>query len=243
MAGAGAWITPQWYSKDTCGTVVAGADGPDRSRVRAAAKGLETELRNQGYLADTVVPDGVFRDTTHNAIKEFQRRHGLKPDGAIGRLTSRALFKPIVLWEQEAGAIKIPGNYIHGQMALESDYDPGAEGVATLFGIDRGIVQLNDKSYPELSPKFIYSNPRICIAIGAARMRECKRRESDELSYAEQGKWDCAILDHNWPVAADYLYDTGEWLLTAEEKEAGIAPDQGRAFKYVNRVKTRGAMF
>jgi hypothetical protein len=243
MAGAGAFVRPQWYGRDTCGTVLGGVDGPDNMRIRAAAKGLEQELKHQRYLNPDVVPDGVIRDTTHNAIKRFQRDHGLKPDGAIGPITSRALFRPVVLWEQEAGDIKIPGGYLHGQMALESNYDPGAEGVATLFGIDRGIVQLNSESYPELSPKQIYSTPRMCIAIGAARLRSSRRRESDELGYAEQDKWDCAILDHNWPVAADYLYDTGEWLLTTEEQEAGIAPEQGRAFKYVNRVKTRGAMF
>jgi Putative peptidoglycan binding domain len=243
MAGAGAWIRPLWYGKTTMGTTIQGVDAADKRRQRMAAQSIEQELKNQGFLSEGVKPDGIFRDTTDKAIREFQRRHGLDDDGAAGRLTLRELFKPIVLWEEVAGRIVIPGHYLHGQISLESDYDPGAEGTATENGIDRGMVQLNDKSYPGLTPDMIYSNPRMCVAIGAARMREARRRETDVESYGDKGMWKCAILDHNWPVAADHLYDTGEWLLTEQEKKDGVAPEQAKAAKYVNRVISRGLTF
>jgi hypothetical protein len=40
-------------------------------------------------------------------------------------------------------------------------------------------------------------------------MRNAKRRESDDETYGELNRWDCAVLNHNHPVGADYLFDTG----------------------------------
>jgi hypothetical protein len=244
MAGAGAWTRPKWYDKNTVGPTVASAiDDEDRRRIRYGAKAVEIELKIQGYLPSTVIPDGIFYDKTDAAIRAFQRDHKLDPDGAAGPLTAFQLWRPVVIWEEEAGRIKIPNHYAHGIFKLESNYDPAAEGVATENGIDRGIGQLNSKVYPDITAAMAYSNPRMGIAISVSRLREARRRQSDELSYADRGAWDCAILDHNWPVAADYLYDTGDWLLTEEEKENGVAPENGRAAKYVRRVKERAAAF
>lgn len=231
MAGAGAWQRPKWYDKNTVGTnITVGVDDADRHRIRWAARGIEAELQYQGYLDPSVTPDGVFHDKTDAAIKHFQQAHGLEADGAVGPLTAQALFRPVIIFEENMGRVQIPGHYLHGQIKQESYYDPGAEGTATDNGIDRGIGQLNSEANPGVTAAMAYSNPRLGIAMMAARLRESRRHETDEKSYADQGRWDCAILDWNSPHNADILFDTGKY------------PTQ-QAYDYVTHIMDRGRKF
>jgi hypothetical protein len=51
-------------------------------------KKLQEKLNEQGEELDA---DGVFGPGTHAAVVAFQARHGLTPDGVVGRLTLEAL--------------------------------------------------------------------------------------------------------------------------------------------------------
>lgn len=51
-------------------------------------KRLQERLNAQG---EDLVADGVFGPSTHAAVVAFQARHGLNPDGVVGRRTREAL--------------------------------------------------------------------------------------------------------------------------------------------------------
>lgn len=53
-----------------------------------SVKRLQEKLNEQG---EELVTDGIFGPGTHAAVVAFQARHGLTPDGVVGRQTSEAL--------------------------------------------------------------------------------------------------------------------------------------------------------
>ena len=50
---------------------------------------LQKKLRNWGYYSGSV--DGIFGAQTEEAVKYFQRKNGLTPDGVVGQATAKAL--------------------------------------------------------------------------------------------------------------------------------------------------------
>ena len=50
---------------------------------------LQKKLKNWGYYSGAV--DGVFGSGTEEAVKYFQRKNGLTPDGVVGNATAKAL--------------------------------------------------------------------------------------------------------------------------------------------------------
>ena len=50
---------------------------------------LQTRLKRWGYYTGAV--DGVFGAKTESAVKAFQRRNGLTPDGVVGERTAAAI--------------------------------------------------------------------------------------------------------------------------------------------------------
>lgn len=54
-----------------------------------AVKRVQQRLKDWGYYKGSV--DGVYGWRTANAVKVFQRKHGLKADGIVGKATANAL--------------------------------------------------------------------------------------------------------------------------------------------------------
>lgn len=54
-----------------------------------AVRTIQQKLTNWGYLNDSI--DGVYGEKTAQAVKDFQRKNGLTPDGVAGPATLRAL--------------------------------------------------------------------------------------------------------------------------------------------------------
>lgn len=67
-------------------------------------RAMQHRLRALGYLNDRAV-DGVFGATTATAVRRFQQRHGLVPDGQMGQRTWAVLFSA----EARARASAAPG--------------------------------------------------------------------------------------------------------------------------------------
>jgi L,D-transpeptidase YcbB len=62
----------------------------------ARVKALRRHLAITGDLqADPSLPDDRFGEPLEAALKHFQRRHGLNPDGVVGRRTLEALNTPV----------------------------------------------------------------------------------------------------------------------------------------------------
>ena len=74
------------------GTPLLGQRQLSRGRVGWDVTALEFGLRRYGLPARRV--DGRFDAATVSALRRFQRRHGLRPDGIAGTRTFRALAHP-----------------------------------------------------------------------------------------------------------------------------------------------------
>lgn len=58
--------------------------------VNSDVKSLQTELRSLNYYQDTL--DGIYGPNTANAVRNYQRDHGLKVDGIAGPNTLGSIF-------------------------------------------------------------------------------------------------------------------------------------------------------
>lgn len=85
------------------GTLYWGSSGPD-------VKKLQTTLKNWGYYDGPI--DSVFGGGTFEAVKSFQRKNGLTPDGVVGAATAEKLGFPV------------------GQKAQKQDYQASTKGVS-----------------------------------------------------------------------------------------------------------------
>lgn len=68
----------------------------DKPTLRRGSKGawvttVQTMLKNKGYDLGPCGVDGDFGKATEKAVKEFQKDHGLDPDGVVGPKTYAAL--------------------------------------------------------------------------------------------------------------------------------------------------------
>jgi hypothetical protein len=235
--GAGAWVRPHYYSRTTVGRDISSAvDGVDKRRIRLAAGSIQRELMIRGYLPITSHCDGVFGPKTHAAIKTFQARwNATKPasepaldvDGAVGPKSMRALCWPLIVAEQSFGPyldppqVAIPDNLLYGEIALESNFDPGAQGEDRTRSTDRGLAQISDEAFEWVLDSTAYGDIRFSIAFAGLHMRQSRRREADAQSYGEQGHWDEAIANHNNPTKADEWYDTGVAPVGPNEQPPG----------------------
>ena len=70
----------------------ASADLYKRGSSGAVVREIQTRLKNWGYYSGSV--DGVYGSRTEDAVRWFQRRNGLSPDGQVGNLTLAALGIP-----------------------------------------------------------------------------------------------------------------------------------------------------
>jgi peptidoglycan hydrolase-like protein with peptidoglycan-binding domain len=223
--GAGAWVRPRWYDVTTCGASVHGIDDSDAQRIRYAAGAVQRELVQLGYLSPNARCDGHYGPLTDAAIKSFQADHGLAADGGAGPKTLLEMVVPLTDAYEHFG---IPDHLLRGMIRLESGCDPGAEGVIRTYGTDMGLAQINDEANPTIPRSLAYGDMRFSVNFAAGRLFTAKRRQSDDQTYAQQHRWDCAVLDHNSPANADHLYDTGEY------------PNDDAA-KYVRLVREYGA--
>jgi peptidoglycan hydrolase-like protein with peptidoglycan-binding domain len=168
----------------------------DEIRQNCAVKSIQERLYTVGL--DPGRKDGVFGFRTSRAVRKFQRRQGLKPDGNVGRTTMGELWRGRIL--KEAESVGVPKELAVGIALHESGLDPAAVGASTPpeKGTDRGLVQINSLAHPTTSDleayDFAYSikweNTRLA-------MLGVKYHSKPEL------QWTCAVAANLSPVSAD----------------------------------------
>ena len=65
--------------------VSVGRNASGTSSLKPSTREIQQALKNAGFYQGTV--DGKMGPQTHEAVKEFQRIHGLKEDGVVGKQT------------------------------------------------------------------------------------------------------------------------------------------------------------
>jgi Transglycosylase SLT domain/Putative peptidoglycan binding domain len=108
---------------------------------RAIQRALNRRLGGRDVRAD-----GKFGPRTHAAVVRYQRRHGLDDDGAVGRVTARALFEPLT---KRLETRQVKACLLNGKISNESGWDPGAVGFAD--DDDLGLNQINGRAHPDMS--------------------------------------------------------------------------------------------
>jgi murein L,D-transpeptidase YcbB/YkuD len=68
-----------------------GASGANIKDVQTRVKDVQTRLKELGFFQGE--PDGVYGPTTLSAVRDFQVKNGITPDGVVGPQTSSLLFK------------------------------------------------------------------------------------------------------------------------------------------------------
>lgn len=231
MIGAGAWNLPPFYGRPTMGNTLVPATGgvEDAARRRLAGGAIQRELVVQAYLPTTAECKGIFGPRTELAIQQFQRDHGLVPDGQAGRKTLQALCFKVVDYHQRAKAMAEP--WLAGLLQAESLWDPGAEGADTTYSTDRGLAQISRESHPDVSDTDAWGDIRYSVR-WAIRNLVRARPTIGEATYVELGRWDLAVAHHNSPALAR------RWL-----REGRPPYVEGRAFQiatYVASVQRAG---
>lgn len=61
------------------------AGAPAKASLKPSTREIQQALKNAGFYQGSV--DGKMGPMTKNAVKEFQRIHGLKADGVVGKQT------------------------------------------------------------------------------------------------------------------------------------------------------------
>ncbi len=196
--GVGAWEVPQWYR------MTAPPQGKEGGRVNLAIQAIQRALVIHDYKPGST--DGVFGPQTRAAVRAFQEDRGGVPDGIVGPKTARALFQPFT--DDAERKLAIPDHLLRGQIALESAWDPGAQGKTD--DRDRGLCQVNSRWFPDITDEKAYGRPRYMVNWSGKRLR-------DAYDGLHVESWDPALAHHNNPEKA------GIWARTGEPPDEQIA--------------------
>lgn len=222
VTGRGAWTrvggTTPYYEliKPRIGKAAASDPSLDTDAIaeRAVYYGvfaIQARLKELGYRK--AAPNGIYTWWTAYRVKQFQKAAGLVADGVVGSSTAKKLFGPVVARYQTV--YSLPVNLLGGVTTVESLFDPGAVGYGTPG--DKGLDQFNtvppnNTTWWNVEPvnynaamAFDY---KWAVEEAARRMLKAKSRYSGK---GEVLRNKCLALQHNSPLWADKLYNTGKY--------------------------------
>lgn len=172
--------------------------------VNFGVKAIQARVNAYGGYSPSLIVDGLYGKGTAAGVKWMQQaKLGVSADGVVGPTTARAMFKDLLIWF--AGAHHVPASQLHGFVMLESGYDPGALGI--ISPADRGLNQINEDAHPNITDEMAF-DPIYSIDYTAKRLGDARIKYSGKSADLKNR---CAIAQHNSPVAANYLYETGEY--------------------------------
>ena len=114
------------------GTLRSGMEGDEVRRLQQA-------LIDQGYLSGTA--DGIFGTHTENAVRAFQKKHGLKADGLAGQKTQDTLYG------SSSSSSPAAAPLISSGAAVSSSLRAGDSG-ERVRSLQESLIQLNYLSGP-----------------------------------------------------------------------------------------------
>lgn len=211
--------------------------------IHLAIRGMQGALGLMGI--GPVAVTGKYDKQTADAVKRFQAKQSLKVDGVVGPTTATSLYRHIIICLSNHHHV-LP-QIIYGFASLESGFDPAAVGVKN--GMDSGLTQIN------LSPAAHGGSVTPEQAFDPVFNIDwtCRRFALGMEKYDGKGlplQLDCAIAQHNIPLAADFWY-RDESPPTQTVVGGNGAGTSGGIYvggwptidDYVRLVKARGATF
>ncbi len=190
---------------------------------------LQINLARRGF---EVSQDGEFGEGTERAVKKFQSNNDLTSDGIAGLLTQRTLALRLIKEPQSKHGT--PPGLIKGIVEGESGFMVGAVNWIVPHGIDCGWVQRRvvDTDYTDTAFKAAFDGS-VQFELLAASLRDEKERfHHGDITH--QRAWELAVLDHNWPAAAqNYGQGKQNWNYVAKFY-FGKDPDAGRFYRTID---------
>ena len=169
---------------------------------------IQTRLRRWGYYNGAV--DGIYGYQTYQAVREFQRKNGLKVDGVAGPQTLAALGLPTGRPAQAAGTgadtnkdLRLLAHLIHGEARGEPYEGQVAVGAVVLN-------RVRDSRFPKTIAGVIYQ-PKAFDAVADGQINLEPNTTSFRAARDALNGWDPsggAIYYYN-PVTA-----TSKWIWT-----------------------------
>ncbi len=190
--------------------------GSDRvSSVRTGARGstvrsLQSTLNASGFDAGKV--DGKFGAKTNQAVRQFQRAHGLKVDGVVGRDTAKALRGGATTTARTAAPTP-SGSGVNGTARLN--------GARTGPGLHTGTITVNGHTYNFNSG----NRSRYATPAGTYRVTSHRQTRSDRGFVRDGVGFSFKIEDAARP-GSDQKYDP---VAGRQRSNLRIHPDGGAA--------------
>lgn len=123
----------------------------------STVKTIQRKLKNWGYYKGSV--DGIFGSKTREAVKYFQRKNGLTPDGIVGNKTLKALGMPT---SSSSSSSSQSGTYSDADVQLLARLIYGeARGESYVGQVAVGAVVMNrikSASFPNSMSGVIYQS-------------------------------------------------------------------------------------
>lgn len=123
-------------------------------RAGTDVRDLQGNLIQLGYNLSKYGADGEFGTETLNAVKEFQRKNGLEPDGEVGNDTYKAIANAlaasnknnattaVIVWKPHVGeVVKFTGirHYAASNAIIAKACKPGNAKITAIYGL--GVVK------------------------------------------------------------------------------------------------------
>jgi N-acetylmuramoyl-L-alanine amidase len=121
---------------------------------------IQKKLKQWGYYSGTV--DGVFGQSTYNAVVAFQKKNGLKADGVVGAATAAAMGVSLGSASSSGGSVATSGSTTTSETELLARVVYGeARGEPYLGKVAVAAVVLNrvrSASFPNTIAGVIYQS-------------------------------------------------------------------------------------
>lgn len=140
-------------------------------------RNIQTRLKSWGYYSYTV--DGIYGWRTAEAVKKFQRKHNLTPDGICGTATLSKIGLPTGKSSTASSDVDLLARIINGEARGESYTGQVAVGAVVLN-------RVKSPSFPNTIPGVIYQNGAFTAVadgqIHAAVTQSCYNAARDALN-------------------------------------------------------------
>lgn len=109
-----------------------------KGQISNAVRNLQSNLISLGYLSGKA--DGVFGKNTEDAVKAFQRKHGLTPDGIVGDSTKSKIAKAIKARNKPTSVIST-GDYKPIKNGKKTNIPAPGTKIAVSLGTDKPSIK------------------------------------------------------------------------------------------------------
>jgi Putative peptidoglycan binding domain len=184
--------------------------------------------------------DGVFGDRVEEVVRRFQQANGLENDGIAGQATQQRLVLKRTLVPE--GKHNLPSKLLFSIASNESGCIVGAyNGHADGNGFDLGPFQRNLTGADSRDEHHVHAAYSAAVQAELVAQKLVKLHQKyahapdswykETLAGGSDARlgWCLAVLDHNWPAAAENIAQIGRPYKTESDQDPQVWIEQASA--------------